>query len=66
MMKRYPNIVQCLQCGTILVSFDVHDYKTCRCPNRTMVDGGSEYLRYGAKDMSKVQVLKIIKPRRKR
>ena len=61
---QYPGIVQCLNCDTILVSFDRHDYKTCNCPNRTMVDGGTDYLRCGGVDMSKVQILKIVKPKR--
>lgn len=63
----YPNIIQCKQCGMILVSFDRHDYKTCCCPNQTMVDGGHDYIRYGGINLNKVQVLKIIKmPERKK
>ena len=62
-MSKYPNVVQCLQCNMVLVSFDRHDYKTCNCPNQTMIDGGYDYLRCGGKDMSKVQFLKITKPR---
>ena len=65
-MTKYPNILQCLQCKKILVSFDRHDYKTCGCPNDTMIDGGYDYLRYGGKDMSKIQILKIIKMPQKR
>lgn len=49
----------------VLVSFNRHDYKTCLCPNETMVDGGHDYLRYGGKNLSKVQVLKFIKVRAK-
>ncbi len=60
-MSKYPNVIKCLQCKMILVSFDRHDYKTCSCPNRTMIDGGHDYLRYGGKDLTKIQVLKIIK-----
>lgn len=59
----YPNVVQCLECKMILVSFHRHDYKTCRCPNKTMIDGGADYLRAGGVDLEKVQILKIIKPR---
>lgn len=49
------NSVTCLECGETLVSYSVHDYKTCECEQATMVDGGNEYGRYGGKDLSKVQ-----------
>ena len=49
--------VQCKECGVILESTYRHDYKTCKCPNQTMVDGGYDYLRYGGKDMDKVLIL---------
>lgn len=40
--------VQCPNCNKRLFSFHRHDYKTCGCPNEAMVDGGRDYLRYGA------------------
>lgn len=49
------NSVTCLQCGEVLVSTHVHDYKTCSCGNETMVDGGLEYGRYGGKDLDLVK-----------
>ena len=51
--------ILCTSCGKILVSWSVHNYKTCGCPNKTMIDGGSEYLRYGAKDMGRIQIVTI-------
>lgn len=48
------NSVTCLECNETIVSHSVHDYKTCSCPNEAMVDGGTYYTRYGAKDMSKI------------
>lgn len=39
--------VQCAECSQRMFSYWGHDYKTCGCPNETMVDGGKEYLRYG-------------------
>lgn len=60
-MSKYPNVIQCLRCNMILVSFDRHDYKRCHCPNGTFVDGGYDYLRCGGVDMSMIQVLKITK-----
>ena len=48
------NRVQCKECGEILTSYHRHDYKTCKCPNETMVDGGQDYQRYGGADLDKV------------
>lgn len=48
------NAVKCLECGETIESANRHDYKTCSCENQAMVDGGLDYVRYGAKDMSKV------------
>ena len=45
----------------VLVSNWVHDYKTCGCPNQTMIDGGYDYLRCGGKDLNKTQVLRLVK-----
>ena len=56
---KYPNVVHCLLCDKYLISQHVHDYKTCGCPNDTMVDGGYDYLRYGGKDMDKIEILQI-------
>lgn len=50
---------RCRQCGTVLQSLYGHDYKTCRCGNETMVDGGLEYGRYGGMDMSLVEKIDI-------
>lgn len=65
-MSKYPGALQCLQCKTFLVSFSRHDYKTCQCPNQTMIDGGHDYLRYGGKDIKKIQILTFRPVRRKR
>ena len=48
------NRVQCKECGEVLTSYHRHDYKTCSCYNETMVDGGTDYQRYGGKDLSLV------------
>lgn len=47
--------ILCLSCGIVLSSYFRHDYKTCDCPNAAMVDGGYDYIRYGAVDMDKIQ-----------
>lgn len=49
------NSITCDECNETIVSYHRHDYKTCSCPNEAMVDGGTEYLRYGAKNMSKIK-----------
>ena len=49
------NSVKCLECNEVLVSRHRHDYVTCSCPNDAMVDGGNEYERYGAMDMTKIE-----------
>ena len=49
------NSVTCLECNETIVSYSVHDYKTCSCPNQAIVDGGVSYLKRGAKDMSKIK-----------
>lgn len=41
------NRIKCLQCETILESVHSHDYNVCGCPNRTMIDGGLSYQRFG-------------------
>ena len=48
------NAVTCLDCLETIVSYHRHDYKTCQCSNQAMVDGGTDYVRYGAKEMHKV------------
>lgn len=53
------NAVECLECGETIVSRSRHDCKLCKCPNSAMVDGGLDYMRYGAKDMSKIKAIAI-------
>jgi len=53
------NSVTCLECNNTIVSHHRHDYVVCECPNNAMVDGGTAYLRYGAKDMSKIKLFTL-------
>ena len=53
------NSVTCQECMETIVSYHRHDYNTCSCPNNAMVDGGTAYLRYGAKDMSKIKIFAV-------
>ncbi len=36
--------VKCVNCGDIIQSLHVHDFKSCSCKS-VSVDGGSDYLR---------------------
>jgi tRNA(Ile2) C34 agmatinyltransferase TiaS len=47
MPKIIKNACRCKKCGTYLESTHRHDYRTCECPARVMVDGGKEYTRRG-------------------
>lgn len=53
------NAARCLACGVTIESKHRHDYKTCGCPNETMVDGGHAYLRRGAVDWGQVEDLSL-------
>ena len=53
------NQVTCLECKEVLISEYRHDYKTCSCTNEAMIDGGHEYVRYGGKDLSKIEVFTV-------
>lgn len=48
------NAVTCVECLDTIVSYHRHDYKLCRCKNEAMVDGGTDYIRYGGKNLKKV------------
>lgn len=51
------NSVQCLKCGTILISLNRHDFVQCECENKTFTDGGEDYQRYGGKDLKSIKIL---------
>lgn len=51
--------VHCLTCDTVLISLNRHNFHGCGCDNDTFVDGGSDYIRYGAKDLNKTKLVKV-------
>ena len=62
-MKRLENEhdgIICLNCGWVGVSWSRHDYKSCSCPNSAIVDGGFDYFKRGARDLTKIQLIRII------
>lgn len=48
--------IRCLECGDVIESKHRHDFVLCSCGN-AFVDGGSDYLRYGAYSMDTVEVV---------
>ena len=46
--------IKCLECNTILESTYKWDFRSCLCPNQTFVDGGTDYLRFGGKELAKI------------
>jgi hypothetical protein len=46
----------CKKCGDVLISRHRHDYVMCTCDNKTMLDGGTEYQRYGGVDLSLIDL----------
>jgi len=52
--------ILCLDCGWVGISWNRHDYKTCNCPQDTMIDGGQiDYHRYGGKSFDRLQLIEI-------
>ena len=51
------NAVRCIACGSVLESTYRHDYVKCHCPNETACDGGLEYQRTLAVDLSLIDNL---------
>ena len=43
------NRAKCRLCGDVIESKSVHDFVPCKC-GEIFVDGGHEYLHWGAKD----------------
>lgn len=50
------NAAMCLKCGDEIESTHTHDFKSCSCGN-IFVDGGYDYIRRGAKDISQIKEL---------
>lgn len=53
------NAVKCLQCNKIIISYHRHDYKECGCSNKTMVDGGTDYIRCGGVDLNLLEIISV-------
>ena len=55
--KITKNKMRCRSCGAVLESTFRHDFVECNCDNRSFVDGGLDYLRYGGVDMTLLEDL---------
>ena len=44
MKKIIKNMIKCRNCGDVIESVSVHDFKQCSC-RKVAVDGGHNYLR---------------------
>lgn len=53
--KILKNSIQCKYCSDIIESKSVHDFVTCSC-DRCSVDGGKEYLRRLAEEVSYIDL----------
>jgi hypothetical protein len=49
--------IKCMLCNEILESKHRHDYVVCSCDNRTVLDGGNDYLKLGGRDLSKIFII---------
>ena len=44
MIRIKLNRIKCLKCGDIIISYNRHDFKWCKC-HSCAVDGGNDYLK---------------------
>lgn len=52
-MSIQRNIAECRLCGDIVESTYRHDFVRCQC-GEIFVDGGTDYIRRGAKDLNNI------------
>ena len=53
------NAVKCKACAVTIVSRHRHDYNTCGCANKSFVDGGLSYQKYGALDFDLIEPVAV-------
>lgn len=56
---RHQQGILCTSCGTVMYSMNHHDFHRCGCKNEACVDGGRDYLRILAADLTKVRTVII-------
>jgi hypothetical protein len=65
-LKKKKLALICLQCGDVITSWYRHHYNVCHCLNATFIDGGDDYCRYGAMEISKTQFVYLTPSKIKR
>lgn len=53
------NSITCLECNEELISYYTHDYKSCNCNNNASIDGGTDYIKFSAKNINNIKFLTI-------
>lgn len=56
---RYQTAIHCKQCDMVIYSANRHHYNTCECTNEASIDGGKDYIRCSAKDLSKIEYVTL-------
>lgn len=51
--------MHCLDCDQVIFSLNRHHFHGCKCENEMFVDGGKDYLRAGAIDLSRTRQVQI-------
>lgn len=51
--------IHCKICDEVLLSLDRNDHLECGCNNNANIDGGKDFMQYGAKDMNKIEKVTI-------
>ena len=51
--------IHCKVCGDVLVSIARHHFNSCDCSNEAFLDGGSDYSRIGAADLSQIENVSV-------
>lgn len=53
--------IKCLKCNDVIESMFRHDFRYCGCGN-AHVDGGNDYMKYGALEAGTIAILQKKKP----
>jgi ribosomal protein L37AE/L43A len=56
------NSARCRVCGTEVVSRSRHDFQSCGCPEGVFVDGGTSYIRGGARSLASFESTARVRP----
>lgn len=57
--ERYQPALLCMKCNAVLHSAARHHFVRCGCENSAFIDGGMDYIRYGAMNMADTKLVTI-------